>query len=262
MSRVRLSIVWLNILAATALIKVLPQGRFLILMRWYRNVFWLVLIMTTLPFMVEQVRTGLYPQLEKPWQGIEMPDPRYGDMAGNVAEAPAPQAMSEMKEKALRKSMPSRYSSAYPDTAVDFERIDPKAKVQTGPGLPQWEWNKVMLSWNGSVDAQQQLHLWYLSPTMTMLLNFIRVALVGLLALLMFGVAEKFRFKSVPTDDNLAAVVFAVADAVHAVSKRLCRYSGQSRTGRTKKQTAGKTAGTGLFAELCPDFADENDDYQ
>ena len=104
--------VWLNILAATALIKVLPQGRFLILMRWYRNVFWLALIMTTLPFMVEQVRTGLYPQLEKPWQGINMPDPQYGDMAGNVAEAPAPQAMSEMKEKALRKSMPSRYSSS------------------------------------------------------------------------------------------------------------------------------------------------------
>ncbi|MFZ2313934.1 MAG: hypothetical protein WAV82_15090, partial [Methylobacter sp.] len=195
--------VWLNILAATALIKVLPQGRFLILMRWYRNVFWLVLIMAALPFMVEQVRTGLYPQLEKPWQGINVPTPQYGDIAGNVAEAPAPEAMSEMKEEALRKSMPSRYSSAYLDTAVDFERIDPRAKVQTGPGLPQWEWNKVMLSWNGSVDAQQQLHLWYLSPTMTMLLNFIRVALVGLLALLMFGVAEKFRFKSVPPTATL-----------------------------------------------------------
>ncbi|MDD5410177.1 MAG: hypothetical protein PHF31_01980 [Methylobacter sp.] len=188
--------VWLNILAAIALIKVLPQGRFLILMRWYRNVFWLVLIMVALPFMVEQVRTGLYPQLEKPWQGINVPTPQYSDMAGKVAEAPAPQAMSQMKEEALRKAMPSRYSTAYPDTAVDFERIDPKAKVQTGPGLPQWEWNKVMLSWNGSVDAQQQMHLWYLSPTMTMLLNFIRVVLVGLLALLMFGVAEKFRFKS------------------------------------------------------------------
>jgi len=192
--------VWLNILAATALIKVLPQGRFLKFMSWYRNAFWLALIMITLPFMVEQVRTGLYPQLEKPWQGINMLGPKYGDMAGNIAEAPVPQAMSEMKEETLRKSMPSRYSSspyAYPDTAVDFERIDPKAKVQTGPGLPQWEWNKVMLSWNGSVDARQQLRLWYLSPTMTMLLNFVRVALVAVLALLMFGVTGKFRFKPV-----------------------------------------------------------------
>ncbi|MDP1969960.1 MAG: hypothetical protein Q8K42_03370 [Methylobacter sp.] len=203
--------VWLNILAATALIKVLPLGKFLKFMSWYRNVFWLALIMITLPFMVAQVRTGLYPQLEKPWQVIDMPGSQYGDMAGQVAEmnapasTPVPQAMYEMKEKMLRKSMPSDSSSSYSysDTAVDFDRIDPKAKVQTGPGLPQWEWNKVLLSWNGSVDAQQQLHLWYLTPTLTMLLNFIRVILVAVLALLMFGVAEKIRFKAIRPSTSL-----------------------------------------------------------
>ncbi|MDO9048055.1 MAG: hypothetical protein Q7U66_09995 [Methylobacter sp.] len=195
--------IWLNILAATALIKVLPQGKFLKFMSWYRNAFWLALIMTTVPFMVAQVRTGLYPQLEKPWQVINMPGSQYGDKAGQLAEmnapAPASEATSEMKEKMPRKSMSSDSSSSYSysDTAVDFDRIDPKAKVQTGPGLPQWEWNKVLLSWNGSVDAQQQLHLWYLTPTLTMLLNFIRVILVAVLALLMFGVAEKFRFKAI-----------------------------------------------------------------
>ena len=83
-------------------------------------------------------------------------------------------------------------------SAVSLERIDPNAKVQTGPGLPQWQWTRIYLSWNGSVDSGQQLDLWYLSPGMTMLLNFLRVALVAILALLMFGVAEKFRpwFKS------------------------------------------------------------------
>ncbi len=81
MNRARPDFVWLNILAATALIKVLPQGRFLKFMSWYRNAFWLALIMIALPFMVTQVRTGLYPQLEKPWQAVPMPDlprPRYG----------------------------------------------------------------------------------------------------------------------------------------------------------------------------------------
>jgi len=73
--------------------------------------------------------------------------------------------------------MPSRYSLspyAYPDTAVDFdfERIDPRPRCRQGR-LASMEWNKVMLSWNGSVDAQQQMNLWYLSPMMTMLLNFI-----------------------------------------------------------------------------------------
>jgi len=204
--------VWLNILAATALIKTLSENpvlvlrsesRFLILMRWYRNAFWLALIMITLPFMVQQVRTGLYPQLERPWQAVPMPIFQDRGMVGTAVEmtAPAPvsEAISEMKEKVLRKSMPSDASSSYgyTDQAVDFDRIDPKAKVQTGPGLPQWQWNKVQLSWNGSVDAQQQLHLWYLTPTLTLLLNFIRAILVAALALLMFGVAEKFSFKRI-----------------------------------------------------------------
>ncbi len=202
--------VWLNILAATALIKTLSENpvlvlrsesRFLIFMRWYRSVFWLVLIMITVPFMVQQVRTGLYPQLEKPWQAIPMPIFQDRGMVGTAVEMTAPtpvsEAISEMKEKVLRKSMPSDAASSYgyADKAVDFDRIDPQAKVQTGPGLPQWQWRKVLLSWNGSVDAEQQLHLWYLTPALTMLLNFTRVILVAALALLMFGVAEKFKFK-------------------------------------------------------------------
>ncbi|WP_340120875.1 hypothetical protein [Methylobacter svalbardensis] len=192
--------VWLNILAATALIRVLPQGRFLKFINWYRYAFWLALIVIALPFMVQQIRTGLYPQLEKPAQAVPMPIFQDRGIVGTAVEmtAPAPvsEAISEMKEKVLRKSMPSDASSSYgyADKAVDFDRIDPKAKVQTGPGLPQWQWNKVMLSWNGSVDAGQQLHLWYLTPTLTLLLNFARVILVAALALLMFGVAEKFRF--------------------------------------------------------------------
>ncbi|MGR9012743.1 MAG: hypothetical protein ACU83U_03785 [Gammaproteobacteria bacterium] len=197
--------IWLNILAAIALIKVLPEGRFLKFISWYRNAFWLALIMTILPFMVEQVRTGLYPQLEKPYQVINMPGVQDGGMLGSVAEmsvpAPASEAISEVRDMMFKKSMPSvsASSSAYKDEAVNFDRIDPKAKVQTGPGLPQWQWNKVQLSWNGSVDAGQQLHLWYLTPTVTMLLNFLRVMLVAVLALLMFGVAEKFKFKTVKT---------------------------------------------------------------
>lgn len=194
--------VWLNILAATALIKVLPQSRFLKLMCWYRNAFWLALIMTSLPFIVEQVRTGLYPQLEKPWQAIDRPAFQDGDMFGSVTQmnvpAPASEAISEMKAQVFKRSRLPEYAVSSSDeamSAVTMNTFDPKAKVQTGPGLPQWQWNKVQLSWNGSVDAGQQLHLWYLTPTLTLLLNFIRVILVVTLALLMFGVAEKFKFK-------------------------------------------------------------------
>ncbi|TAN48318.1 MAG: hypothetical protein EPN21_15220 [Methylococcaceae bacterium] len=198
--------VWLNILAATALIKRLPPGRFLKSMTGYRAACWLVLIMTGLPFMVEQVRIGLYPQLEKPWQALSALTVQSGGVADEAADleapasAPAPSAMLEMGRAFRKQKSAGDTASSLPDVdeAVDFERIDPKAKVQTGPGLPQWQWNKVQLSWNGSVDSGQPLQLWYLTPTLSLLLNFVRVFLVAALALPMFGAAEKLRFKTAP----------------------------------------------------------------
>ena len=62
--------IWLHILAATALLGVLPQGKFFKFTDWYRRGSWLVLAIITLPFMVDQVRIGIYPQLENPWQDI------------------------------------------------------------------------------------------------------------------------------------------------------------------------------------------------
>ena len=199
--------VWLNILAATALLSVLPQGKFFKLTRWYRNGCWLALVVIAVPFMVSQVRIGIYPQLEKPWQDIHVSE----DIARNrVSSMPATmpmEAMDAAKQKlgkiAQRTRSKAEYDSAgseekasgayYGGSAANFERIDPNAKVQTGPGLPQWQWNKIYLTWNGSVDSQQQLELWYLSPALMMLLNFLRVILIAVLALLMFGIAEKFK---------------------------------------------------------------------
>ncbi|MDD5112573.1 MAG: hypothetical protein PHC94_01040 [Methylobacter sp.] len=191
--------VWLNILAATALITVLPENKFLKFIRGYRNLCWLALILITVPFMVSQLRIGLYPQLEQAWQDI-VPQP-YADSASteiaSMAPAAEPAAPMVMQDRQmLRKKAYSMAEGV--DSSVNFERIDPKARVQTGPGLPQWQWHKVVLSWNGAVDAGQQVDLWLLSPTLTLVLNFIRVALVSVLALLMFGVAEKFMFKIKP----------------------------------------------------------------
>ncbi|MEQ1546842.1 hypothetical protein [Methyloglobulus sp.] len=200
--------VWLNILAATALIKVLPQGRFLTAITWYRNAFWLALVLIVVPFMVYQVRTGLYPQLEYEWQNFMMPAapspaPPVVMTPTSAMDAAAPEVLQE--QEMAKSIMPERkrnyasgsvsQSSSYYSKEADFSRYDPDAKVQTGPGLPQWQWHKVQLSWNGSVDAGQQLRLWYLSPTVVMLLNFIRVALVAVLALLMFGWSGKLKFK-------------------------------------------------------------------
>ncbi|TAL43345.1 MAG: hypothetical protein EPN89_15975, partial [Methylovulum sp.] len=216
--------VWLNILAATALINLLPTDKFLNFLRVvkvYRIIGWLALVSISLPFIVEQVRSGLYPQLESHAQMSNV----EADDAEAIAPA-SPQATAKSKNRSLDydqsfsenlQEQVSRYDSLFPksmmsgieakpslqDSLANFDRIDPSAKVQTGPGLPQWQWHKIHLSWNGTVTSQQQLSLWYLSPAMTMGLNFLRVIFISVLALLMFGIAEKFqpkfpKFRSVP----------------------------------------------------------------
>ena len=196
--------VWLNILAAVALLRVLPEGWFFTFIKYYRNASWLTLVILAIPFMVDQVRIGLYPQLEKPWQKISISKyQRLDSVPGAAATA------MEKEEQVMRKSVSKAHrvadalkpSSGFYDSGLseNFNRIDPGANIQTGPGLPQWQWSKIHLSWNGSVDYRQQMHFWYLSPKMTMMLNFLRVILMTVLALLMFGLLDKkIKFKLPP----------------------------------------------------------------
>lgn len=189
--------VWLLILGATALVKVLPVSRFSKVIDSCRLVFGIVLVLIAVPFMIAQVRTGLYPQLEYPLQGINYSPSSVVQSVPAPATALAPMMGDDRAKSAMKRVVPEYkfdIDSSSGVAVTNFERIDPKAKVQTGPGLPQWQWHKVLLSWNGSVDAGQQLHLWYLSPWMTMLLNFVRVILVLTLALRLFGFLDKIKF--------------------------------------------------------------------
>ncbi len=200
--------IWLTILAAMALLTVLGEGRLLNAVKLLRNIFWLALLLV-IHFLIDQVRIGLYPQLEKPWQPIVSPPGEILDRqtASLLSRKQTGQQLRKSLEKA-RGSMARPMSPApeqeylgdyamgkLADTdSADFRRIDPKANIQTGPGLPQWQWCKVHLSWNGPLDAGQQLRFWYLSPLASMLLNFLRVVLVTMLCLLLFGLMKKNLF--------------------------------------------------------------------
>ncbi len=199
--------VWLNILAAVALLKVLPAGRFFTVVKIYRNLSWLALAVIVIPFMIDQVRIGIYPQLEKFRQPISpehyQRPTTISDTVQSMAQAPMEmerQISRKLRSKAeIRGVIPPTGAGSDElagDKSVNFDRIDPNANVQTGPGLPQWQWNKIMLSWNGPVDERQQMSFWLLSPSATMLLNFIRVLLISVLCLLVFGLLEnKIHFK-------------------------------------------------------------------
>jgi hypothetical protein len=180
--------VWLHLLVAVALLRVLPEGR---IRRWVSLYRWgavAVLLVLTLPFMVQQVRWGIYPQLEPVH---EAPSPRLGMMLAPMAPPPAPETGAPM-ESYERKAMPGGPAGDY----VSKERMkpqretvsqqswllqDPRAVIQTGPGLPGWSWRQIPLRWNGPVAKEQEVTLWLLSPRTNLVLALARVLLLAFL---------------------------------------------------------------------------------
>lgn len=188
--------VWLNVLAAVSLLRVLPKGRLFSGVKLYRNLSWLALILIAIPFVIDQVRVGIYPQLEPvgyPMSpALEQRPATLADAVQSMAEAPMQMERKlggELFSKA--ETRPSTVKAERTQQSVNFDSVDPKAKVQTGPGLPQWQWQKIQLVWNGPVDDQQRMSFWLLSPTAALLLNFMRVGMVSTLCLLMFGLLDK-----------------------------------------------------------------------
>lgn len=183
-------LIWLALLATVALLRFLPAG-------WARQ--WVVafrlaaligLLVITIPFMVQQIRWGIYPQLE-PHRAAER-------MISDSAEEPVPQALEEQPSpppapSAKKRPSPSSYAgiSEAPRDLASAARgktaltQDPKALIQTGPGLPAWTWRSLTMKWNGPVARHQQIRFWLLSPTVNLVLAFVRVLLLALLILLM-----------------------------------------------------------------------------
>ncbi len=209
--------VWLNIIAAMALLRVLPEiSKFSRLVRMYRNLSLFSLLVIAIPFMMQQARQSLFPQLERSWIGLEMPDySSYNDYRyqqrnivsgmtseeagmGEMAqqESMDKYAESNMNEPSPRATQPAapppvpqmqkmekRYQSfsfsKSGKVAAKLAQIDPNAKVQTGPGLPQWQWTNIQMRWNGPVEQAQEIQLWLLSPLVNGILGGIRIILLS-----------------------------------------------------------------------------------
>ncbi|HMK74341.1 MAG TPA: hypothetical protein VK454_13430, partial [Myxococcaceae bacterium] len=81
------------------------------------------------------------------------------------------------------KFAPTRRAAALSSPLAEVDRL---AVVQTGPGVPSWQWTHIPLGWSGPVLRGQTLHLYLLSPGMARALAFLRVLLLAWLALKLF----------------------------------------------------------------------------
>ena len=197
--------VWIHLLIAIALLRVLPAGRLRWMVGSYRNVTALILILICIPFVIQELRLAVYPQLAQPHrytpataaspsQSIVAAeevatlamDARTDDFA--MADEIRLEAPAEMVAGAMSKRGRTMRSSKAPARkASTLYRADPDAIVQTGPGLPSWKWRQVKLGWNGPVDQTQQLSINYIPPALNRGLHVARVVLLIAFLLVVAG---------------------------------------------------------------------------
>ena len=171
--------VWLNVLAAIGLLRVLPLGRLQRTVRVYYGLALLSLLLLVAWFAVQQVRGALYPQLE----------------ARRSVAVLSDWAMHEQRASNVLRSGPS---SAYPASEgqikaqkarnnLQQQQYAAKLKVQTGPGLPDWSWRSAHLNWSGPVTPSERLQLWLLPPWTTRLLTLLGLMLLAAMVARLFA---------------------------------------------------------------------------
>lgn len=188
---------WLCLLGAVAVYRALPEGR---LRRGVNGLRWLTffaLLLLMLGFATDQLRQALFPVLERPDTGFAATQPEVRRREAPVA-APAPAARLEVESRVSAQVSENSAASARLKSAASsdkavavaetkktraWQQIDPDAKVQTGPGLPNWHWHSHQLSWEGPVRQTQTLDFWLLSPWANKALTVLRLALLATLLL-------------------------------------------------------------------------------
>jgi hypothetical protein len=179
--------VWLWLLIPLALLRVVHEG-------WGRRILlagkWLVIaafVFVVVPFASRQIQQAIYPQMEHP-SLVERPA-TFGVAAENqVLEEAAPNAPAAQASDSY--SWASRAPARQLGKAKSSSNLlyDTKARIQTGPGVPDWTWRSVSFGWNGPVTASQEVCPVMVPIGIERLLAVLRVALIlGLAGILLRG---------------------------------------------------------------------------
>jgi hypothetical protein len=192
--------IWLAILAGIALLRYLPEGKFRKSVIIYQIVVTVLLITISIPFAIKELRVGIYPQMEKPWQSMAVSYPRKQpaasapveqeqtlDEADTIARQDSMRTGILEKKSARTSSGKLKSNSYYYRGRSRVAQYDPSMINQTGPGLPAWKWNIIHMN-SGPVQRGQEIALTLIGPEVNLVLSFIRVALLILLALGISGI--------------------------------------------------------------------------
>ena len=213
---------WLNLFAGIALFRVAPEGKLRFAAKWYRNGSALVLVALLVPFFANQLKLAMYPQLDV---GVQSSAPRDFPAAPMPVDLPlAEEAQFESDAMPASKTKLEQVTVSGSAIQRRYNRYAPDALVQTGPGIPQWQWINYRLSWTGPVEPEREFRPVVAPPW---LVSTWRVVLVGSLALLALLIARSsfpgvgnLRWRATEASGTAAACLFAALLAGTATETR------------------------------------------
>ena len=170
---------WLVLLMPLALLRVVPSGwgrRLVTIWKWLAIA---ALVFVLVPFLARQVQQALYPQLESVDAVQPLSAQRFE--AVDMPSAPPAEAADDARAKA---TAPLRVVPPKPDTNLVYE---PNARIQTGPGVPNWTWRVASFGWNGPVLASQKVRPILISLLLERALTLLRVVLLLALAYILLN---------------------------------------------------------------------------
>lgn len=188
---------WFVLLALLGLQRVLPEGQ--AAARWLglaRQAVVALLAVLWLPHAVEQVRLAIYPQLgwgEATVVAGAAPAEAQQEVAMAQAEVEAAQDASAPRALARRAEASVSQAEYKLGKLLSPWAQDPRARVQTGPGLPQWGSMPHALLTSGPVQAEQSMRLWLLPPWVQSAWRLLALALLALALARLVGFTPAWR---------------------------------------------------------------------
>ncbi|MEO1246949.1 MAG: hypothetical protein AAFX56_14805 [Pseudomonadota bacterium] len=208
---------WLNLLATAALLRVAPAGKLSAALKGYFFLGLLSLVIALLPFAADQLRAGLYPQLDRGLYSAPGSQSGSSVLGSDMATVPPAAEPAALERQAVRRAgeaadlveelvvdAPALALAASVSSQKRFARFEANALVQAGPGVPEWRWNSYRLAWSGPVEAGQTHRLIVVPTWLLSVWRFAAVLLLAAFAAFLFAEAFNRRLR-LPGGSGFAA---------------------------------------------------------
>jgi hypothetical protein len=173
-------------------INVLPKNRIRSFSVKFYQLGLVIVVLSFLPFAVQQVRLSIYPQLEKSNRiqvNSNSREQAMFDDSSNELMMSEMQSAPMMLEKSVNKvrAMSSSKEISSKDTYVEYDtNYQENEVIQTGPGMPNWQWNYASINLTSPVVSGQKIKILIMPPWLNRILHLLSVLMFVLLAWLFF----------------------------------------------------------------------------